>query len=141
VPAFIADLCYDASWRYVEFFTGNIRNTHTRRAYARAGARFFTWREQRESLQQKHSAPGVKQQLAAVRMLFDWLITGQVLPTNPAAAVRGLKHVVKPVKLGKTPVFEAPNGASSSTQFRPLRDLRDRALIATLTYSRALPRR
>ena len=91
VPAFIADLCYDASWRYVEFFTGNIRNTHTRRAYARAGARFFTWREQRESMQQKHSAPGVKQQLAAVRMLFDWPITGQVLPTNQAAAVRGPK--------------------------------------------------
>jgi hypothetical protein len=67
VPAFIADLCYDARWCYVEFFTGNIRNTHTRRAYVRAGARFFTWREQRESLQQKHSAPGVKQQLAAVR--------------------------------------------------------------------------
>ena len=75
--------------RLLEFFTGNIRNTHTRRAYARAGARFFTWREQRESLQQKHSAPGVKQQLAAERMLFDWLITGQVLPTIPAAAVRG----------------------------------------------------
>jgi extradiol dioxygenase len=45
-----------------------------------------------EALQQEHSAPGVKQQLAAVRMLFDWLITGQVLPTNPAAAVRGPKH-------------------------------------------------
>ena len=99
MPAFIADLCYDASWRYVEFFTANIHNTHTRLAYARAGARLFTWREQRESLQQKHSAPGVKKQLAAVRMLFDWLITGQVLPTNPTAAVRGPKHVVK---LGKT---------------------------------------
>ena len=47
-----------------------------------------------ESLQQEHSAPGVKQQLAAVRILFDWLITSQVLPTNPAAAVRGPKHVV-----------------------------------------------
>jgi site-specific recombinase XerC len=38
-----------------------------------------------EGLQQEHSAPRVKQQLAAVRMLFDWLITVQVLPTNPAA--------------------------------------------------------
>src|SRR5438552_13244089 len=51
-----------------------------------------------------HSAPGVKQQLAAVRMLFDWLITGQIVPMNPAAAVRGPKHVVKP---GKTPVLGA----------------------------------
>ena len=29
-------------------------------------------------LQEKHGAPVVKQQLAAVRMLFDWLISGQV---------------------------------------------------------------
>ena len=33
-----------------------------------------------EGRQQTHSAPDVKQQLAAVRMLFDWLITGQVVP-------------------------------------------------------------
>jgi hypothetical protein len=46
---------------------------------------------------------GVKQQLAAVRMLFDWLITGQIVPMNPAAAVRRLKHVVK---TGKTPGLE-----------------------------------
>src|ERR1700759_709487 len=98
VPALIADLGEPAAWRYVEFFTANIRNPHTRRAYARACARFFAWCEERgltltvirphdvaawvEQLQEKHGAPGVKQQLAAVRMLFDWLITGQVVPTN-----------------------------------------------------------
>jgi hypothetical protein len=47
VPALIADLGDDASWRYVEFFTANIRNPHTRRAYARACARFFAWCENR----------------------------------------------------------------------------------------------
>jgi integrase len=78
-----------------------------------------------ELLQRTHSPPGVKQQLAAVRMLFDWLITGQVMPTNPASAVRGPKHVVK---IGKTPVLDA---IPTDT----VRDLRDRALIATLTYS------
>jgi hypothetical protein len=41
VPALIADIGDDASWRYVEFFTANIRNPHTRRAYARACSRFF----------------------------------------------------------------------------------------------------
>jgi len=112
--------------------------------------RFFAWCEDRgltlatirpfdvaawvEGLQQDHAAPGVKQQLAAVRMLFDWLIIGQVVPVNPAAAVRGPKHVVR---TGKTPVLD-------STEWRKLidaiptdtvRDLRDRALIATLTYS------
>jgi site-specific recombinase XerC len=44
----------------------------------------------------------VKQQLAAVRMLFDWLATGQVVPMNPAAAVRGPKHGVK---TGSTPAL------------------------------------
>jgi site-specific recombinase XerC len=81
-----------------------------------------------------HSAPGIKQQLAAVRMLLDWLITGQVLPTNPAAAVRGPKHVVK---TGKTPVLEGAEWRKllASIPATTLRDLRDRALIATLTYS------
>src|SRR5438270_4867283 len=111
VPALIADLGDAANWRYVEFFTANINNDHTRRAYARACSRFFAWCENRglsltvirpfdvaawvKDLQQTHGAPGVKQQLAAVRMLFDWLITGQIVPMNPAAAVRGPKHVVK----------------------------------------------
>ena len=87
-----------------------------------------------EGLQQEHSAPGVKQQLAAVRMLFDWLITGQVLPTNPAAAVRGPKHVVK---TGKTPVLEGAESRKllKSIPDTTLRDLRDWALIATLTFS------
>jgi site-specific recombinase XerD len=149
VPALIA--AGDAAgWRYVEFFTANIRNPHTRRAYARACGRFFAWCEHRgltlatirpfdvasyiETLQQTHSAPGVKQQLAAVRMLFDWLITGQVMPTNPASAVRGPKHVVK---TGKTPVLDGKEWRRmiDAIPTDTARDLRDRALIATLTYS------
>ena len=78
------------------------RNPNTRRAYVRACKQFFAWCDERgrslvtvrpfdvatyiEGRQQTHSAPDVKQQLAAVRMLFDWLVTGQVVPTNPAAA-------------------------------------------------------
>src|SRR3954447_6816233 len=68
-----------------------------------------------KELQGQHGAPGEKQQLAAVGMLFDWLITGQIVPMNPAAAVRGPKHVVK---TGKTPVLEATNGANCSPRFR-----------------------
>jgi hypothetical protein len=45
--------------------------------------RFFPVATYMETLQQTHAAPGVKQQLAAVRMLRDWLITGQVAPSNP----------------------------------------------------------
>ena len=47
VPALIADLGDQAGWRYVEFFTANIRNPHTRRAYARACGQFFAWCERR----------------------------------------------------------------------------------------------
>jgi site-specific recombinase XerD len=150
VPAIIADLGDQAGWRYVEFFTANIRNPHTRRAYARACSQFFGWCEQRgftlaairahdvatyiEQLQTQASAPSVKQQLAAVRMMFDWLVVGQIVPANPASAVRGPKHVVK---TGKTPVLEAEEWRKllDSIPAVTLRDLRDRALIATLTYS------
>jgi hypothetical protein len=87
-----------------------------------------------ETLEERHSAPGVKQQLAAVRRLFDWLVTGQVVPMNPAAAVRGPKHVVK---TGKTPVLDGAvwRKLIDSVSTETMRDLRDRALIATLTYS------
>ena len=150
VPAIVASLGDAASWRFIEFFTANIRNPHTRRAYARACSRFFGWCDVRglalvairpfdvaawvEELQHDHSAPGVKQQLAAVRMLFDWLVTGQVVPINPTAAVRGPKHVVK---TGKTPVLEGDEWRRlmDSIPTETVRDLRDRALIATLTYS------
>jgi site-specific recombinase XerD len=76
----------------------------------------------------------VKQQLAAVRMLFDWLVVGQVVPANPASAVRGPKHVVK---TGKTPMLEAEEWRKllETIPAITLRNFRDRALIATLTYS------
>ena len=149
VPALIADAGANATWRYIDFFTANIRNPNTRRAYARACATFFAWCDERgrtlatvrpfdvasyvEARQQTHSAPDVKQQLAAVRMLYDWLVTGQIVPTNPAAAVRGPKHVVK---VGKTPVLEAGEWRRliDTIPTETVRDLRDRALIATLTY-------
>jgi len=150
VPALVAIAGDQAGWRYVEFFMANIRNPHTRRAYARACARFFGWSDRRgltlatirsydvaawvEELQEKHGAPGVKQQLAAVRMLFDWLVTGQVVPTNPAAAVRGPKYVVTS---GKTPVLDGAEWRRliEAIPADTVRDLRDRALIGTLTYS------
>src|SRR5271163_2584065 len=149
VPALIAAAGDAAGWRYVEFFTANIRNPNTRRAYARACSRFFAWCDDRgltlatirphdvatyiEERQASHSAPDVKQQLAAVRMMFDWLIVGQVAPSNPASAVRGPKHVVK---TGKTPVLEGKEWRKliDTIPADTVRDLRDRALIATLTY-------
>ncbi len=150
LPATIADAGEHAARRFVEFFTATIRNTNTRRAYARAVAGFFAWSERHrlalaaiepvhvaayiEGLMQAKSAPTVKQHLAAIGMLFDWLVTGQVVPFNPAASVRGPRHVVK---RGKTPVLKADEARQllDSIDTATLIGLRDRALIAVMVYS------
>ena len=97
-----------AAQRFVEFFTAQINNDHTRRAYLNATRRFGQWCEAYglaqltdvqpfhvaafvKELQGQRAPPTVKQHLAALRMLFDWLVTGHVLDTNPAHAVRGPK--------------------------------------------------
>ena len=80
------------------------------------------------------SAPTVKQHLAALRMLGDWLVVSQVLPVNPAAAVRGPKHVVT---TGATPVL-APAEARrllEEIDTGTLAGLRDRALVSVRLYS------
>ena len=119
VPAIIADAGDHAARRFLEFFTANIRNPNTRAAYAQAVGQFLRWCEDRRlalrdiepvhvaayiERSPRQSAPTVKQHLAAISMLFDWLVTGQVVPFNPASSVRGPKHVVK---RGKTPVLTA----------------------------------
>jgi site-specific recombinase XerC len=80
------------------------------------------------------AAPSVKQRLAAIRHLFDWLATRQVLAVNPAHAVRGPKHVVK---RGKTPVLteEEARRLLSSIDTSTLVGLHDRALIGVMTYA------
>jgi integrase/recombinase XerD len=150
LPAVIADAGDHAARRVSEFFTATIRNGHTRRAYARAVGDFFAWSEQHglslaavepvhvatyiEAMTQAKSAPTTKQALAAIGMLFDWLVTGQVVPFNPAASVRGPKHVVK---RGKTPVLRADEARQllDSIDISTLIGLRDRALIALMAYS------
>ncbi len=137
--------------RFWEFFTVNIRNHHTRRAYFKAVETFAAWCEGRglhdlaavtpmhvagyvEQLGRVRSKPTVKQHLAAIRMLFDWLVTGQVIPVNPAHAVRGPKHSVKK---GKTSVLDAGEMRHllASIDTGSLIGLRDRALIALMGYT------
>lgn len=146
-PPLIPRAGQKAAFRFVEFFTANIRNRNTRRAYGQAVGQFFPWCETKNldfhqlnpvviaAYIKQHSAaaPTVKQHLAALRMLFDWLVIGQILPVNPASSVRGPKHVVRK---GKTPVSEilkADDGAKHEEPF--LMRLRDQALIALMTYT------
>jgi integrase/recombinase XerD len=80
------------------------------------------------------SKPTVKQHLAAIRRLFDYLTTGGILDVNPASAVRGPKYVVR---RGKTPVLSAEEARKllDSIESDTLIGLRDRALIGTMVYS------
>lgn len=96
LPAIVARAGERAGRRFVEFFTANIRNRNTRLAYAKAIQQFFDWCEARglrldtiepvavaayiEQLRAERSAPTVKEHLAAIRMVFDWLVVGQVVP-------------------------------------------------------------
>src|ERR1700677_1746040 len=58
------------------------------------------------------SPPSVKQHLACIRMLFDWLVTGQVMPSNPAHSVRGPRHSVSK---GSTPVLSSEEATALLT--------------------------
>jgi site-specific recombinase XerD len=150
LPTIITAAGDQASRRFVEFFTANIRNPNTRRAYARAARDFCSWAATHgielstlnpvavaayiEELGARVSKPAVKQSLAALRMLFDYLVLGHVLPVNPAASVRGPKYVVKK---GKTPVLSAEECRQllDSIDLITIGGLRDRALIGVLVFS------
>ena len=150
LPAIVERAGPAAAERVGEFFAAQIPNPNTRAAYAKAVTQFFAWCDERgleldqisaiavaayvEELQGVYRAPTIKQHLAAIRRLFDWLVVGQVVPWNPTAAVRGPTHVVK---RGKTPVLQPG-------EVRLLLDsidtaagggLRDRALMGVMIYS------
>ncbi|OTP68800.1 tyrosine-type recombinase/integrase [Caballeronia sordidicola] len=151
LPAIVAQAPEPTRVRFLEFFAAAIRNPNTRRAYAHAVGEFLAWCAQAgvssiaevrplhvaawiELQTRTLSAPTVKQHLAAIRHLFDWLVIGQVVPHNPAASVRGPSHTTRK---GKTPVLDA-------TEARQLLDsidvttpigLRDRALIGLMVFS------
>ena len=150
LPGLIREAGPPAEQRFVEFFTTEIRNPNTRQAYASATARFFEWCEERnlafasvtpfvvaayiEEMQGCYAQSTVKQHLAAIRTMFDYLVLGQVLPLNPAASVRGPNQSVNKAK---TP-------ALTENEVRALLDsidigmcsgVRDRALLGTMVYS------
>lgn len=140
-----------AARHFLEFFAANIRNANTRRAYLRNVRNFAAWCGAQgfhelldiepihiaayvEQLGTRLSKPSVKQHLAALRMLFDWLVVRQVIVTNPAAPVRGPKYTVRK---GKTAVLTAEEAREllDSIPTNSLIGLRDRALVATMVYA------
>lgn len=154
LPAIVAASDERARLRFLEFFAAQIRNANTRRAYLGDVEGFLAWCAgygvQRlgeisplhvsayiELLTRSRTAPTTKRCLAALRRLFDWLVTGQVLATNPAASVRGPKYSQRE---GKTPILtgEEARALLDGIDAGTLAGLRDRALIATmlLTFAR-----
>ena len=148
LPQVIVDAGPAAVARFLEFFAGRIANARTRAAYGRAVGQFLGWCEARglglDTVSPLHvaayirthpgSVPTVKQHLAAIRVLCDWLVVNQVLPVNPAAAVRGPKHVVTK---GSTPVLAPAEARQLLDSIDPgtLAGLRDRALLSVMLYS------
>jgi integrase/recombinase XerD len=150
IPAIIVAAGPAATRRYIEFFTVTIRNPNTRAAYHRAVTAFLAFCEgfglslERvepvivavyvEGLTRERAAQTAKQNLAAIRMFFDWLVVGQVLPTNPATSVRGPRYSYE---RGKTPVLSASDTRKllDSIDTSHVVGLRDRALIGLMVYS------
>jgi len=148
MPTIIAASGENACRQFIEFFAVNIRNLNTRKAYYRGISKFLNWCgakgirfEQIGPLvvaayieQHTASTPTVKQHLAAIRMLFDWLVVGHVIPVNPALSVRGPKYVLR---RGKTPILtkDETRLLLENIDISSVVGLRDRALIATMVYS------
>ena len=151
MPALVLSAGEPGTYRFWEFFAAHLRNPNTRAAYFRNVCTFFLWCQRRQirelseirshhvagyvkRLGKTHAPPSVKQHLAAIRMLFDWLVIGQIVPHNPASAVRGPTYVVH---TGKTPVLlgEEARALLDSITTDTLVGVRDRALMALLVYT------
>jgi site-specific recombinase XerC len=142
LPVLVAASGHDAIDRFLNFFATQIENDNTREAYLRAAREFLGWCERRglnappevhpiralpdilpihvaawiRDLKATHAVPTVKLRLAAIRHLFDWLVTGHVLRSNPALSVRGPRHVVR--KGTSMPAKRAPCSTASPARRR-----------------------
>lgn len=158
-PAMIRHEGRKAARRFLEFFVAEIENDNTRTTYHRAVRHFFSWCEahgiheidqvepvtvaayikEEKARRGNRGIQTVKVELAAIRSLFDYLVTGHIMMINPALSVRGPKHVVRK---GKTPVLSGEDAKRLIESIPIYKDekpdlvgLRDRALLALMTYS------
>ena len=111
LPVLFRDPSAGGTRRFWEFFTVHIRNPYTRAAYFHVAQQFAEWcgvhrltehvqvqpvhiAAYVESVLQRRAKPTAKQHLAALRRLFDWLVLGQIVGSNPAASVCGPRYSV-----------------------------------------------
>lgn len=157
LPPAIVAMGEDAGDAFVEYFTAQIRNPNTRSAYGRNVVSFLDWidlqRIQLAEVQPVHvaayieqlglpieeggqarSISTVKQHLAAIRQLCNFLVIRQIMPRNPALEVRGPKQIVR---TGKTPIMSGPEARElfESIDVSTPIGLRDRAILAAMVYT------
>ncbi len=165
VPSIIAAAGDKASEHFLEFFAATIRNKNTRAAYMTAIAQFCGWCQdnglQLAGIRALHvsayieskamSAPSIKQHLAALRGLFNWLVIKQVVPENPALFVKGPRFSRQ---VGITPIMEAEQvrllldsikvvrrvkisakHGGGHREVADIKGLRDRAAIGIMAYT------
>lgn len=133
-----------------EFFSGRIRNLHTRRAYLHAVRVFLDWCQLHE-VDLLGITPGMigryfdlhtgcpptkKLHMSAIRGLFDVLVQRHVVVLNPALSVRTERFSAIE---GKTPevTVEQARRLRDSIDLVTAMDYRDRAIISTLIYTAA----
>jgi site-specific recombinase XerD len=150
VPALLRDAGDAAAFAWDEFFSGTIRNKHTRKAYRKAVTRFLAWLEP-TGVPLVRVTPGLvgeyldtlplsatskKVELAALRRFFDLLTVRHVLVLNPALSVRGER--VSAVE-GLTPRIPPADARALLQAIDPstVVGLRDRAVLACLVFTAA----
>jgi integrase/recombinase XerD len=153
-----------AERRFLEFFAVTIRNTYTRRAYIRAVSNLLDFCEEHgvtnitqiqpmmvagyiEKRCQEKAKPTVKQELAGIRQMFDYLVTGHIVEVNPALSVKGPRYSIQ---VGKTPVLTREEArklldgipvtykvkkGDVETEHPDILGLRDRAFIGLMVFS------
>ena len=150
IPAIVIEAGEIATLSFVNFFTAEIDNENTRRAYFQAWREFGKWAESqgyqlaglkpyhlaayRETLKGRYNVRSVKQHLSALRRVFDQLVNDQAISTNPAASVRGPKFSATQ---GTTPILsdEETRQLFDSLDTSHLIGIRDRAILSVLVYS------
>jgi integrase/recombinase XerD len=150
LPTLVINAGERTQFRFLEFFTVTIRNPNTRAAYFRAVQQLCRWCERKclaleqvnpvqvaiyiEELGRVVSIPTVKQHLSAISILFDFLVTGHVMESNPAQSVKAPRYQINQ---GKTPILSAEEARQLLNRIdtTKIAGLRDRALIALMIYS------
>lgn len=152
LPAIITRAGPNAVFAAHEFFSGLIRNPHTRRAYMKAVTDFLEWSGKHGGGQLSQIAPwhvgkymeemaeaGTSiatrnMRLSALRHFFDRMVNRHAIALNPARTVRGEKLNVMEGRTPEIPIAEVRK-LLAAIDTSHIVGLRDRAILAVMVYT------